>query len=116
MASSEAASTTFAKPPEAGANDRPRFLSEGPGSVAISRAPWVGEVEGAHFSIVCAATLVIALASPLVSLSNRVELALLVVAVAVFGLPHGALDYLSGKQVFAPRFGHRCSIHLQGPS
>lgn len=104
MASSEAASTAFAKPLEACANDRPRSLA-GPGSVAISRAPWVGLVESAHFSIVCAATLLIALASPLVSLSDGLELTLLVVAVSFFGLPHGALDYLLGKQVFAPRFG-----------
>ena len=104
-----AASRTFAPRPEACANDRPRSVT-GPGSTCVQRAPWVGEIERRHFAILSVTTLLIALASPLVSLTSRAELAVLVVAVCFFGLPHGALDYLSGKQLLRPRFGRMWAV------
>lgn len=64
-----------------------------------------------HRSLMLGATAgIIAYAVAAGSPGATAQLAVLAAAVAVFGLPHGALDHLVGRQILAPIFGRRWGL------
>ena len=68
-------------------------------------ASWVVDVELNHAVFATLLTFAVALAHLFGALPPTVELVVLVMAISVFGLPHGALDYLSGRSLLQGTFG-----------
>lgn len=58
-----------------------------------------------HARLAVAATALALAAAVIFSPSALVQLPLLAAGVAVFGIPHGALDHLLGRRLLLPRFG-----------
>lgn len=107
MAHPQAATPRFAPP-------HSRLIVDEPGSRPRSglsgrndTPAWVDGLEGRHNRWASVVTLAIASASLLGRMSVGAELALLAVPVAIVGLPHGALDYVSGRLAFERRWGAR---------
>ncbi|MGB9339741.1 MAG: Brp/Blh family beta-carotene 15,15'-dioxygenase [Polyangiales bacterium] len=68
-------------------------------------ASWVGDVERNHAALATLLTFAVAFAHLFGALPATVELIFLVTAITAFGLPHGALDYLSGRSLLQSTFG-----------
>lgn len=66
---------------------------------------WVTDVERRHALIASVFTFGVAALHLFRALPPGIELFTLVVAVTLFGLPHGALDYLSGRRLLHRSFG-----------
>ncbi|GJG89582.1 hypothetical protein tb265_47630 [Gemmatimonadetes bacterium T265] len=81
----------------------PIVVADGDGWLPRWRA---GHVRGA-LVVLCAALLCARRIPAAVQPSLAVQVAALVVAVAVFGVPHGALDALVGRRWLAPQLGRR---------
>jgi Brp/Blh family beta-carotene 15,15'-monooxygenase len=65
---------------------------------------WVTAVEQRHALLAATVTVAIAAAHLFGGLPPRIELLILVAAVTLFGLPHGALDYVSGRRLLHQTF------------
>ncbi|NND29980.1 MAG: beta-carotene 15,15'-dioxygenase, Brp/Blh family [Myxococcales bacterium] len=66
---------------------------------------WVTDVERLHALVASVFTFGVAALHLFRGLPAGIELFILVVAVTLFGLPHGALDYLSGRSLLRRSFG-----------
>lgn len=99
MAASRAAAAGLARPLSAHSS-----LSGLPKESGQSSAAWLTRLERRHVHALSLATLVLAVASACVSVSTAIELAVLVPAVTLLGLPHGAVDYVAGQSILG-RFG-----------
>lgn len=65
---------------------------------------WLERYRSRHVRLMAPVTLAIAVLFAIATpLSDRQALSTLAVAIAVFGLPHGALDHLSGRKLLEPR-------------
>lgn len=105
MGQRQAAIPSFGPLPNAAAERRlGSFAGPGHGGSLHRMPSWAHSVERVHAHVMTVATLLLALVASVGYLPHGVEIALLVVSVCLLGLPHGALDYLSGRRIFQPRF------------
>ena len=92
--------------PEAWSSSAPGPSNGGSGRAALGEeASWLTDVGRRHVHVALIVTLLIVAATRIGRLPAGYEPAILVLAVGILGLPHGALDYLSGRALLARRFG-----------
>ena len=92
--------------PEASASRAFGPSTGGSGRAALGGdASWLADVGRRHVRVALTVTLLIVAATRIGRLPAGYELAVLATAVGILGLPHGALDYLSGRALLARRFG-----------